>query len=780
VFNANVPHFGIVFQGDGGIQAFDGNQDVTGTYRNWGGTGNDATLHSFTIIAVDPTDGNPFDGRGQTNIYAYADQTLIYKYVKTGGGYTNNYINFASNGISALDNLKIENFGLVTFQENTTGLVYRVRPNTPELNPADAAFNFSLSGTDSNLFNINSRGEITFKAPPSYSNPLDQGGDNIYDLIVNVSEGSFSISKSVVVLVKNENDRPTDLSLSSLSVNENVIANTTVGTFSTVDPDPGNPFIYTLVSGTGSTDNAAFTIRDNQLQIKATPNFATKSSYNIRVRSTDEGNLFVEKALTITVNQVNETPTNIALSTSTINETVAPNTLVGTFITTDPDTGNTFTYRFVDGLGAIDNGAFTIEGNQLKINNSPILSSKSSYSIRVQTTDQDGLSLDKILAIGVNQTPVDLALSATTVNENVPVNSTVGFLTSSDPKFGDVFTYSLVAGAGDGDNGAFTIDGDLLKISNSPDFESKSTYNLRLRTTDQGGLFFEKAIAININNVNEAPIATGEIVSTIKNTGDSSITIELADNITDPDDVGINSPVSMMTAPIAKVIASSESDFTLMAATSNSLVSGLNGAVLNIIEATNGQITRIDQNARLITFTPTPGFSGTAAFKYTITDAGGLTSNEATFTVEVGDIIITGNQSQNIQGTAGDDYISTGNGKDAIRGKDGNDTLLGNNGADQLYGDAGNDLLNGGNGPDQLTGGAGRDKFVLTRSAGGDTITDFTDGVDWLALSGNLTLGQLRITVSGNNTLIKFGNETLATLTGVNSNLINAADLITI
>jgi Ca2+-binding RTX toxin-like protein len=82
--------------------------------------------------------------------------------------------------------------------------------------------------------------------------------------------------------------------------------------------------------------------------------------------------------------------------------------------------------------------------------------------------------------------------------------------------------------------------------------------------------------------------------------------------------------------------------------------------------------------------------------------------------------------------------------------------------------------------PDILTGGAGRDKFVVTRNAGGDTITDFTDGVDWLALSGGLSFGQLRIAASNNNTLIRFGNETLTTLTGMNSSLITAADFIKI
>ena len=54
---------------------------------------------------------------------------------------------------------------------------------------------------------------------------------------------------------------PTDLTLSSVSVLENQLSSTTVGEFSTTDNSPiAGPFVYALVSGTGSTDNASFTI----------------------------------------------------------------------------------------------------------------------------------------------------------------------------------------------------------------------------------------------------------------------------------------------------------------------------------------------------------------------------------------------------------------------------------------------------------------------------------------------------------------------------------------
>ncbi|GEA28482.1 hypothetical protein MiAbW_03057 [Microcystis aeruginosa NIES-4325] len=304
------------------------------------------------------------------------------------------------------------------------------------------------------------------------------------------------------------NQAPTDLALSATTVNENVPVNTVIGTFSSTDPDTGNTFTYSLIAGTGDTDNTAFSIVGNQLQINNSPDFETKNSYSIRVKTTDQGGLEFEKTLTIVVNNVNETPADLVLSATTVNENVPVNTVIGTFSSTDPDTGNSFTYSLVAGTGDTDNSAFSIVGNQLQINNSPDFETKNSYSIRVKTTDQGGLEFEKVLTItvnNVNETPTDLLLSATTVDENVSANTVIGTFSSTDPNAGDTFTYSLIAGTGDTDNSAFSIVGNQLQINNSPDFETKNSYSIRVKTTDQGGLSFEKTLTITVNDVNETP-----------------------------------------------------------------------------------------------------------------------------------------------------------------------------------------------------------------------------------------------------------------------------------
>ena len=122
-----------------------------------------------------------------------------------------------------------------------------------------------------------------------------------------------------------DNNAPTGISLSAATVAENDAVGATIGTLSTTDADAGDTFTYERVTGTGSTDNGSFTIAGNKLQAAASFNFEAKSSYTVRVRSTDRGGLSTEKAFTISVTNVNEAPTVSAPPQFTVTEDVAGN-----------------------------------------------------------------------------------------------------------------------------------------------------------------------------------------------------------------------------------------------------------------------------------------------------------------------------------------------------------------------------------------------------------------------------------------------------------------------
>ena len=198
------------------------------------------------------------------------------------------------------------------------------------------------------------------------------------------------------------NQTPTNILLSSTNVAENMPGGTTVGSFSTQDPDIGNTFTYTLVAGTGSGDNGSFNISGSNLLTAAVFNYEVKSNYSIRMQSADQGGLSTQKVFSINVTNVNETPTNILLSSTNVAENLPVTTKVGSFSTQDPDFNNTFTYTLVAGTGSGDNGSFATSTSNLLTSAAFNYEVKSNYSIRVQSIDQGGLSTQKVFAIGIS------------------------------------------------------------------------------------------------------------------------------------------------------------------------------------------------------------------------------------------------------------------------------------------------------------------------------------------------------------------------------------------
>ncbi|HVJ68777.1 MAG TPA: cadherin repeat domain-containing protein, partial [Caulifigura sp.] len=83
------------------------------------------------------------------------------------------------------------------------------------------------------------------------------------------------------------------------SVRKTSAAGTVVGLLTGTDPDPSQTFTFSLVSGTGSTDNAKFTIVGNELRVKAPLGTGTKAS--IRLRVTDQNGLWFEKTFSISL-----------------------------------------------------------------------------------------------------------------------------------------------------------------------------------------------------------------------------------------------------------------------------------------------------------------------------------------------------------------------------------------------------------------------------------------------------------------------------------------------
>ena len=410
-------------------------------------------------------------------------------------------------------------------------------------------FTYSLvsgtGGTDNAAFTIvNNQLKINgipdFETKPSYSIRVrtTDSGNKTFEKVFAITVNNLPETPGTTT--------PQDLLLSNNQIDENQPANSVIGSFTTVDPDVGDSFIYSLVTGQGSTDNAAFTLVNGQLQINSIPDFETKPSYSIRVRTTDVGGLLIEKVFTINVNNLTETPgsnapQDLLLSNNSIQENRPVNSPIGTFSSIDPDTGDSFTYSLVPGTGSTDNNAFTIVNGELRLNVVPDFETKSSYSIRVRTTDVGGKFLEKVFTINIldlpenpgDTAPTDLLLSKSNVDETVPAGTAVGTLSTVDPDKGDTFTYSLVPGFGD--NAAFTIVDNELRINSSPNFEVKPAYTVQITTTDSGGRPFTKTLTIAVNDLNDPPTVATSTGSLAYQEGSGAVGIDAGVSIADID-----------------------------------------------------------------------------------------------------------------------------------------------------------------------------------------------------------------------------------------------------
>jgi glucuronoarabinoxylan endo-1,4-beta-xylanase len=154
---------------------------------------------------------------------------------------------------------------------------------------------------------------------------------------VTIAGSSFSYTlpaMSVVTFAWETNLPPADITLLNASVSENQPSGTTVGNLLALDPDCANTFTYSLVSGTGSDDNASFSISGSTLKTVASFDYETKKSYTVRIRATDQGGLFTEKVFAIAITDINDTPVFVPIANQTIGAGV---TLILTNVATDQD-----------------------------------------------------------------------------------------------------------------------------------------------------------------------------------------------------------------------------------------------------------------------------------------------------------------------------------------------------------------------------------------------------------------------------------------------------------
>lgn len=451
----------------------------------------------------------------------------------------------------------------------------------------------------------------------------------------------LSREQSFTISVGDVNEAPTNLTLSTASLNENQPVDATIGSLSTSDPDDGDTHTYTLENPGGAcsgADNSAFTITGASLKTTLSFNYEVKNSYTICVRSTDSGSLSFDRQITISVLDVNETPYDLNLSAASISENQPAGTEIGVFSAADVDSGQTLGFSLVDAGGACsgaDNGAFTIAGDRLKSANEFNFESKSTYSICVRVSDDGSpaASTDRpftIEVLDVNEAPADLALSSTTIAENLAAGSLVGLISTTESDAGQTVSYALTTDGGacsDSDLEAFTISGNELRTAVVLNYEEKSTYPICIQATDNGSPAASVVgqFSISVANANDAPIVDSPLSDQERNAGEVYEFVVPAGTFSDPDGDELTLAVDLLGGTalpgwLSFDPATNTLSGTLMqAGTLDVRVTASDGHGGSVADVYQLVIQALTENHNPVVVNPIPNSSGRAGFSFSTT-----------------------------------------------------------------------------------------------------------------------------------------------------------------
>ncbi|MEQ1576222.1 MAG: peroxidase family protein [Hyphomicrobium sp.] len=209
--------------------------------------------------------------------------------------------------------------------------------------------------------------------------------------------------------------------------------------------------------------------------------------------SSDAGVTLVPNTATLDLLPVNDAPTAIALSATTVAEGANNGRLVGTLSANDPDTGAALTFTLLDNAG----GRFQLAGTQIQVANGVALDFEQAQTHTIQVRVSDGISAPVVQNIAINVTDVNPENVTGTANADTLVggagadrfngaggNDVLTGAAAADRINGDGGNDRIVATIGDGndryDGGAGSDTYDLSQTT------AAATVNLQAGTASSG------------------------------------------------------------------------------------------------------------------------------------------------------------------------------------------------------------------------------------------------------------------------------------------------------
>ncbi len=425
--------------------------------------------------------------------------------------------------------------------ENTTTTIYTATTTDPE----NDSLTYSLSGTDQDDFIIDpSSGALAFATPPNYEAPTDADTDNAYQVTLEVSDGSNSVTQELTFTVSDVNEHsvstPTDADGTPNQISEDATAGTAVGiTASASDADGTyNTVSYGFTNGNQTSDDNLFSIDPNSGIVKLlysnSLDYETATSHDIAVKASSSDGSSTTHTFTITVTDVDEFDVSFATepdansSLNQIAEDAAAGTAVGiTASASDADgTNNTISYSFTNDSQTSADNLFSIASDTgivtLASGASLDYETATSYDIVIKATSSDGSSTTRTFTVAVTDvdefdvsfdTEPDADGSPNQISEDATAGTAVGITASASDADGtnNTISYSF-------DNDSQTSADNLLSIasdtgivtlanSNSLDYETATSHDIAVKASSSDGSSATHIFTIAVTDVDEFDVS---------------------------------------------------------------------------------------------------------------------------------------------------------------------------------------------------------------------------------------------------------------------------------
>ncbi|MCT0216791.1 cadherin repeat domain-containing protein [Synechococcus sp. CS-1330] len=400
---------------------------------------------------------------------------------------------------------------------------------------AGSTFTYALAtgnGTndaDNNLVEIANGNQVRVKSGAV----IDFETNPLLNLNIRVTDNGnpgLTYDKTVTASVIDINETPTDLIFTSSGVQENSATATVIGTLSATDPDAGSSFTFALVGGDGTNDadNNLVEIVGNEVRVKsgASIDFETNPLLNLNIQVTDNGTpgLSFTKAVTASVIDLNEAPTDLIFTSSGVQENSPAATVIGTLSATDPDAGSTFTYALVAGNGTndADNALVEIVSNEVRVKSGASIDFETNptLNLNIQVTDNGTPGLTYTKAVTATVLDVNEAPTSPLFINGVSTSNATPILISNYSSPGVQSNSVTPLGAGTGASvEQITTTRVNIGTTRKPKYVNQTSYSLIDRFTDVDGITFTAGGAANsisaqgVAGDNQRPAFDGQLIA---------------------------------------------------------------------------------------------------------------------------------------------------------------------------------------------------------------------------------------------------------------------------